>query len=186
MIAAEWNASRPRHSPSPRAFTMIEIMCVIVIMAIAAAIVFAGLSNQYDLQAESAARQVLADLTYAQNYAIATQQPVYVSFSANTYTLCSALSPVTDLTNPISELSYANTLRTGALPNTTLGTVSFGGTPVAGTVYMCFDELGTPWSCNATGGSLSALSVAGTVPIKAGNKTMTISVQPETGDMTVQ
>ncbi|MGA2229352.1 MAG: GspH/FimT family pseudopilin [Tepidisphaeraceae bacterium] len=170
-----------------RGFTLIEIMCVIVIMAIAAAIVFAGLSNQYDLQAESAARQVLADMTFAQNYAIATQQDVYVTFSGNTYSLCSALSPVTTLTNPITQSAYSNTLGTGALPNTGLGTVNFGGTAVAGTTYMYFDELGSPWSCNATGGSPAALPAGGgTIQITAGQEAVTITIQMDTGDMTVQ
>ena len=49
-----------------RAFTLVEVMCVIVIMAIAAAIVFAGLSNTNDIQAESGASSVLTDLMYAQ------------------------------------------------------------------------------------------------------------------------
>src|ERR1700722_8944053 len=103
-----------------RAFTMIEIMCVVIIMAIAAAIVFAGMSSQDDLNGESAARTVMSDILYAQNRAIATQQPVYLSFNitnatsagiaAKSYALCGSLATgsVTYLTNPVSKASYTN------------------------------------------------------------------------------
>jgi prepilin-type N-terminal cleavage/methylation domain-containing protein len=180
MSSAEFVAARRRSG-----FTMIELLCVVVIMAIAAAIVFAGMSNENDLQAASGGRTVLADLTYAQNYAIATQQPTYVTFNTGTktYSLCSSLNPVTYLTNPISKANYTNTFGTGGLANLTncgFGTVNLGGQS-----SMYFDELGTPWACTSTGASPTALSTAGIVQAKSGTDTMTISIQPNTGDMTV-
>jgi prepilin-type N-terminal cleavage/methylation domain-containing protein len=167
------------------AFTMIEMLCVVIIMAIAAAIVFAGMSNQNDLKVSSAARTVLADLTYAQNYAIATQQPTYVTFNtgARTYSLCSSLSTPTYLINPITKTTYTNTFGSGILTN--LSGCNFGTLSLGGQTAMYFDELGTPWSCTSTGGSPSVFSATGTVQVVAGKDSMTIDIQSNTGDMTV-
>jgi MSHA pilin protein MshC len=166
-------------------FTMIEIISVMIILAIAAAIVFAGLGNQSDLQAESSARQVMADLLYAQNRAIATQQPVYVSFtgqgtSSGSYSLCSSLSPVTYLTNPISQVNYTNSW------SGTNWSVSL--TNFSGNTNMYFDSLGTPWLCNSSGGSATAFptSSAAEVVITDGTSTEEITIQALTGEMSVQ
>ena len=51
-------------------FTLIEILCVVMIFAIAAAIVFGEMSSQGNLQAESGGGEVMADLLApAQNQA---------------------------------------------------------------------------------------------------------------------
>jgi prepilin-type N-terminal cleavage/methylation domain-containing protein len=175
-----------------RAFTMIEIMCVVIIMAIAAAIVFAGMSTQNDLFGESAARTVMSDLLYAQNRAIATQQNVYVSFNltttaqggglgASTYAVCSSLpaGSGTYLTNPVTHASYTNCW-TGQ--NWWVSSVNVGGQSA---IY--FNALGVPYSCTSSGGSGSMLSAVATIVVSGGaNPPMTISIQPSTGDITVQ
>jgi prepilin-type N-terminal cleavage/methylation domain-containing protein len=165
------------------AFTLIEILCVVVILAIAAAIVVAGVSGDNDLNAKSAARVVMTDLLYAQNRAIATQSPVYVKFSTstNSYGLYSALNPAAVyITDPATQANYNTTLGSSAIPNSTLSSVSLGGQTV-----LYFDELGTPYSCATDGTSATALTTAGAVNVSSGKATVTISVQPNTGDITV-
>jgi prepilin-type N-terminal cleavage/methylation domain-containing protein len=159
-------------------FTLIEILCVVFIFSIAAAIVIAGIGSQGDLQAQSAAREVMADLLYAQNQAIATQQNVYVYFNTagKTYYLYKPWG--TTLTNPISEHAYSTSWSAASW---TVSSVNFGGSPA---VY--FDSLGEPWSCDNTGSNGALLSSTGTVQITSDGKSMTISIQPSTGDMTVQ
>lgn len=159
-------------------FTLIEILCVVVIFSIAAAIVLSNVGNQGDLQAESGARQIMADLLYAQNQAIATQQNVYVYFNTagKTYYLYNPWG--TTLTNPVSHASYS-TNWSGA--SWSVSSVNIGGLPA---IY--FDSLGEPWSCSNTGSGGSLLSTAGTVQVSSGGSIVTISIQPSTGDMTVQ
>ena len=65
---------------SARAFTLIEVLMVVLIMGIAAAVVIPNAINTSDLQAVSAARMVATDLQYAQDTAITTQTPVTVTF----------------------------------------------------------------------------------------------------------
>jgi prepilin-type N-terminal cleavage/methylation domain-containing protein len=168
-----------KRASAPTGFTLIEIMCVMVIIAIAAAIVFAGLGNQSDLQAESSARAIMADLLYAQNRAIATQQNVYVSFtgqgtSSGSYSLCSSLSPVTYLTNPISQTTYTNNW-TGTSWSASLP--SGWGTYTA----MYFNSLGQPVYSDSSP-IVSPLTIA----ITSGTATETITIQALTGEMSVQ
>jgi prepilin-type N-terminal cleavage/methylation domain-containing protein len=171
-------------------FTMIEMMVTVLVLSIAAAIVGVGLGagNVSYAQTESAARQVMADLIYAQNRAIATQQDVYVTFNtasstqngvaADTYALCSAL-PSTFLTNPMTQSNYTNSW---SGKTWSISSVAFGGQK-----QIYFDELGTPWECDSVGGSPTALPAGGgTVTVSNGSYSATITIQPSTGDITVQ
>jgi len=167
---------------SPRAgFTLIEILCVVVIFAIAAALVFGGMSGQGSLQAESGARQVMADLLYAQNQAIATQSFVYVYFntSGSSYSLYSPWG--TCLTNPISQASYTTNW---SGQNWSVSSVNLDGTAKQPAMY--FDSLGEPYSCTNTGASGTLFSTSGTIQISSGGNTVKITIQPSTGDITVQ
>lgn len=61
------------------AFTLIELLAVMTLMAIAATIIAPRLGDSQDwVRVPSAARQVLGDMLYLQNYAITTQQTVWV------------------------------------------------------------------------------------------------------------
>jgi prepilin-type N-terminal cleavage/methylation domain-containing protein len=67
--------------PMDRGFTLLEILIVVVIMAIAAVVVPMSLSRNADtMNVPAAARMVIADLNYAQNKAITEQKHVYVFF----------------------------------------------------------------------------------------------------------
>src|ERR1700689_4326199 len=105
-------------------FTLIEVLCVVVIFSIAAAIVLANMGNEGDLQAQSAGRQIMADLLYAQNQAIATQQSTYVYFNTagKTYALYKPWG--TYLTNPISHGNYSANWSGAAW---SVSSASFGG-----------------------------------------------------------
>ncbi len=142
----------PRHRPG---FTFIEILVVVLILGIASAIILPQVSSRDDLDAASAARTVMADLLYAQNRAIATQQCHYVVFNVTgqSYSLYSGSSqlssgPTTLLTHPISGNGYTMTFGQAGANNissdVTLGSVSFNGQNT-----IAFDELGVPYAYNS-------------------------------------
>ena len=66
-------ASSRSRPPSSGAFTLVELMVVIIILAIVAAITVPSLSSGADFQALSAARMLMADLQYAQDFAVTHQ-----------------------------------------------------------------------------------------------------------------
>jgi type II secretion system protein H len=162
-------------------FTLIEVLCVVAIFAIAAAIVFGEMSSQGNLQAESGARQVMADLLYAQNQAIATAQPVYVYFNTggSTYSLYQTWG--TCLTNPISQHNYSTSWSSGSW---SVSSVALDATAKQPAMY--FDALGTPWSCSNTGSNGTQFSTTGSIIITSNGSNSTITIQPGTGNITVQ
>jgi prepilin-type N-terminal cleavage/methylation domain-containing protein len=172
-------------SDKSRAFTLIEILIVVVILGIAAAVVIPQISSRDDLKAAAAARSVMADLVYAQNRAISTQKMVFVEFDATNqrYQLFSSLSPKVSLTHPLNKTDYLiafGTSGTNGLEDAKLVGANFDGQKVIG-----FDEMGSPYSVDAATGTPTAMST-GTVDVKAGNgKTLRVSVEAYTAELTV-
>ncbi|HZL36810.1 MAG TPA: prepilin-type N-terminal cleavage/methylation domain-containing protein [Tepidisphaeraceae bacterium] len=170
-------------NPIRRAFTLIEILAVVTILGLTSAIILPQLSSHGDLDAASAARSITADLLYAQSLSIASGNMTYVVFdSANgKYDLMSAVSPSNViLTHPVLHAPYEVVFGNGALKNVTMSSVSFDGQTT-----VAFDSLGVPYSYNAGTQTTSAL-VAGSVVLQSGNATLTVSVQPYSGEIKVQ
>jgi prepilin-type N-terminal cleavage/methylation domain-containing protein len=146
------------------AFTLLELVMVIVIMALMATLAaprYANSLNRY--RVEVAARRVAMDLSYAQARARATCSTRSISFdkSTSTYTLIAE----SDLNKPGS--NYIIDL-TQPPYRTTIVSVTFGG---GGT--LSFNGFGVP-------------NTAGTVRIRCGNQTRNINVDAVTGLTTVQ
>src|SRR5437868_2198668 len=72
---------------SKRAFTLVEILMVVLILAIASAVIVPQIGSRSDLKVAAGARLVMSDLIWAQNRAITTQQQQFVVFGAQSYTL---------------------------------------------------------------------------------------------------
>src|SRR5579864_9772050 len=96
-------SSRPR-----RAFTLIEILCVVIILGIASAIIVPQLASRDDLRCSAAARALMGDLLYAQSRSIALGKMHYVQFNTatGTYQLLDAVSPNNVITNPVTQVPY--------------------------------------------------------------------------------
>jgi prepilin-type N-terminal cleavage/methylation domain-containing protein len=177
---------------SRQAFTLVEILVVVIILGIAAAVIVPEMGTRGDLKAAAAARMIMADLIYAQNRAIATQTRHYVKFDASsnpqTYRLLTSVTPLVDVQHPISKASnYLVTFgsSSGATPglsDISLGTVSFEGRTT-----LAFDELGVPYYYDPGTNTTTALATTGgsTIQVKCGTFTLTVTVEPYTGEIKV-
>ena len=164
-----------------RAFTLIEILCVVVIVGLAAGIIIPQIATRDDLRCASAARQLMGDLLYAQSRSIALGKMHYVQFNKATgvYQVLDNMSPANVITNPLSQQAYTITVGTGPLANVTINTASFDGNPT-----VAFDAMGVPYTWDATNGPVAL--TAGSVVFKAGKNQKTVTVSPYSGQIKVQ
>jgi prepilin-type N-terminal cleavage/methylation domain-containing protein len=164
-------------------FTLVETLCVVVILGIAATMIVPSIGTRDDLNASAGARAVMADVTYAQNRAIAMQAMQYVSFNVagQSYSIYSSMSPLTYVAHPVNLGNYITTFGTGELGNCSLVSVNFNG----GTTVLAFDELGAPYSYNATTSVATPISGTGAIVVQSGPVQLTVSIQQNTGQLTV-
>ena len=149
------------------AFTLIELLVTMVIMAIAGGVIVANFSSGDQLDARAAARTITADLQYAQDMAITTQDSVTVTFNIDdeSYSLSNTSGP---MIHPISKSTYTVSLG----PKDGHGNLDGYSVDFAGDVTVTFDELGSPDN-------------PGNIQITFGVYVYQISVAPATGKVTV-
>jgi prepilin-type N-terminal cleavage/methylation domain-containing protein len=172
-----------------RAFTLVEILVVVVILGIISTLVIPQLSNASDLRAAAAARVVLADLTYAQNCAITTQKTHFVKFSpganTDTYSLLDQMSPSQNiLTHPVTQMAFTQLLgpgAPGAMANARFGTITIGLSTET-TPTLAFDSLGTPYVYTSADG-LTALSDPAAIEVVCNGYAIRINIEPYTGEL---
>ncbi|HYE21185.1 MAG TPA: type II secretion system protein [Tepidisphaeraceae bacterium] len=179
----------PAHLPR-RAFTLVEILCCVVILGIAAAVIVPSIGDRDDLKVSAASRIVMADLMYAQNRAITTQTKHYVVFNATntprSYQIVTSVTPLVAVTHPLTKASsYVATFGTGGtagLTDVALDTVSFEGKTT-----IAFDELGVPYYYDPGTNTTTALSVSAgsTIKLTSGKFSLTITIEPYTGEIKV-
>ena len=172
------------HRLSRLAFTLVEILAVVVILGIAAAIILPQMGNRDDLRCASMARGLMSDLVFAQSRAVSTQTRHYVRFDlANgRYELLEQMSPERFVTHPINRTAFrvpVGAAREDELSQVVFDSVSFDTHPV-----LMFDELGTPHSFNPDSLSSSPM-VAGSIGLRAPGYTLTITVEPYSGELKI-
>jgi prepilin-type N-terminal cleavage/methylation domain-containing protein len=166
-------------------FTLIELATVIVIIAILTAIALPSLAQSDDLSASAAAREVLSDLLYAQSQAIATGQYEYVSFNLNGpggYSLYSQSAPTTVVTNPTTLQPFTVTMGTGSKADVALAEVTLDAPT---NVVLAFDPVGCPCVCSTIMPTPPALAATGTIKLTCGTSAVTLSIEPDTGNITL-
>lgn len=140
------------HRGSQTGFTLTEVVVVILILGILAAVVLPRFFDKQDYEVQSTYDRVLATVRYAQKAAIGARCSVRVTFASNG--LSAAYEPAAPCTGPVLD-----PLRGG-----TLGLTATSGITISGTTFA-FDALGRP--------------TPGPVTVNVSGKTFT--VEAETG-----
>ncbi len=169
MARARTNSVSGRRptNENAKAFTLVEVLVVVLIMAIAGAMIVPLMAGTGEMEALSAARTIATDIQYAQSVAITVQSPVTVLFYPDTdrYTLSNASGL---LKHPMTNKDYLVDFRArDGFDQLDLASASFGGD-----ASVVFDELGSP----SAGGSVTVLGGAQTYRIDLTSVTGTVSV----------
>jgi prepilin-type N-terminal cleavage/methylation domain-containing protein len=159
--------SGTRRPPRGGGFTLIELLAVLVIVAVLAAVAVPTLDTVGDTRAAMAARQVLGDLTFARQRAVATGTVSWVVFDPDGETW-SVLSedPVapgragaTVLDDPATGRAHVRHLNVGSFVGVEIVRATFDND-----VEIGFDWLGRPLNASET-----ALASGGEVVLSGGS-----------------
>ena len=158
-------------------FTMIEIIIVVVIIAIAAMMAVPMMSSAAGTQLRSAANVIAADLEYAKSMAISRQKIYAVVFNESTESY-HLEDPNGIIEHPVRKgFQYAvNFSNDSRLSKVDIVGVDFDPDS---SHTITFDYLGSPYS-----GYSNPLN-SGVINLQAGGTTVTITVEPVTGFISI-
>ena len=164
--------TRTHHS----GFTVMEILIVVVILAIAAMLAVPLISSAAGMQIRSAANMIAADLEYAKSMAISRGQNFSLVFDKTTESYRIENQDGNVIAHPVKKgFDYVIDFRNdGRLSNVDIFDVDFDTTS-----EIKFDYLGSPYN-----GSGSALN-SGVISLQAGGTTATITVEAVTGFVSI-
>jgi prepilin-type N-terminal cleavage/methylation domain-containing protein len=178
--------SRARRALACRAYTLIEILMVVTILGIAAAMAMPSLGSTDILKAQGALRSIVSDITFAQSDAVAMQEKRAIVFDVpnSSYSLVqvpgnaidAAANTMYDPTRPGGRwvVSFPTDSRFG---DTRITSADFGG----GATALVFDGMGGPI---ADAGSNNP-GPGGTIHVTGAHASWTITVEAFTGRVTV-
>jgi type II secretion system protein H len=164
---------------APRGFTMIELMVVLAIIAIAAAIVVPIASSAGTMQLRAAVTMVAADLEYAKSMSISRGQRYSVVFDSANEQYRIVDPNGTTITHPVKVgQPYAVNFRN----DSRLNGVDIVSATFDGVLAVGFDYLGIPYS---VGASPAPLLNSGVITLQAGGVTRTVRVEAVTGYISI-
>jgi len=157
-------------------FTLVELLIVVTILSIAAAIVVPMASSAGSMQIRAAVNMVAADLEYAKSMAISRGQNYSVVFDKvnETYQIEDSNGDVIE--HPVN---VGTTYVVSFGPGSRFDHVEIEDVDFDLTSEVVFDYLGSPH--NGTGNPLNA----GAVTLQAGDVTRAVNVEPVTGFISV-
>lgn len=158
------------------AFSLVELIVVVAILAIVAALVIPKIGSAGDSQAIAAATILKSDLEVTRSLALTTQQTHSLVFSSDrqSYKVVANYTggdyaAATAVAHPVlAQQSFTVTLASkNGMSGVTVVSASFGGA-----AYVTFSSQGEP-------------SSAGTVTLRSGSTQMQVSIEVLTGTVTV-
>lgn len=161
--------------PTRRAFSLVEMMVVIIILGIIANLSVAMFGNVDTTKLRSAAELLEADLSMARVESLTHSDDLRVAVfdpSNHRYHLAAASAPGTPLTNPADKQPYVVTFGAGRalkLDGVTISAVSLGGDN-----QLQFGQYGQLDQPNDA-----------TITLAAGSSTLTITLDAATGETTL-
>ncbi|MBC7771283.1 MAG: type II secretion system protein [Pyrinomonadaceae bacterium] len=157
-------------------FTLVELIAVISIVGIMAAVCVPAISNLGSTRDAAAARQMVHDLSYARESSLCSGTRSWIVFdaSATTYSLRAenpaspGQSGASVMRDPSSGNPYSQAFGSGEFAGIGIASASFDGVPRVG-----FDWMGRPLNS-----SDASLSMEGSVMLTGGHG---LTVEPGTG-----
>ena len=151
------------------------MLIVLSVMGLTAAVVLSQIGTRDDLKVAAAARQLMADLAYAQSRAITFQSRQYVNFTGDQYTLATREGTwFVPLTHPVSRGDYVGQFEGG---------VRIESADFDQQGCLAFDALGQPLSYSTSVNVSAGLTNPGLVKIRCGSAEVTLRIEPYTGEM---
>jgi len=159
----------PRRLPIHRAFTLVEVLVVVAILGIVGSAVVPQVLSSDGLVAQAATRSIVADITYAQNEAIAERSNIKVRFepAENRYVLLEADDEV------LITRTQGGERKVDFDENSRFRGVELTEAELGDDQTLIFDDLGSPDS-------------EGTIRLRFNDKLYRIDIAPFTGRVTVQ
>ncbi len=169
---------------SGRAFTLLELLAVIVVLGIAGAMVIPSMSQTGVLKVQAAVRTIISDITFAQSDAVAFQERRALVFDVPTSTYRLVLVPGTTIdvaNNTMYDPTRLNGLyivdfRDNAFGNSRITAAAFDGANT-----LVFDAMGGPVH---DAGSNTPLN-SGSITVVGSGSTFDISIEAFTGRVSV-
>ena len=159
-----------------RSFTLVELLIVVMIIAIAAAIIMPALGTTEATKLIAAGRLVASDVEFAQNESIVHPDDprlIKIDSGGNQYWIAKASDVATAIDSPAGPSTMLVTFGAGRaleLAGVTVQAYDFDGDD-----ELRFDAFGQPDQ-----------TTTATITLSAGNTTLTISIAPVSGEVTVQ
>ncbi len=185
-----------RSRTNPAAYTLIELLIVVVLLGIAASMVVPKITGRDSLTIQAAARQLISDLSFAQSDALAQQEyrRVYFFPDGSGYAILRVSEgDITDaswsydaadaIIDPMSPQGSAGSYIVSWPENSNFEHVATFGT-IDGSPFITYDSLGG--TVKASGADIVPGTGLGGIMAVQGTDSYLITVAPFTGKLTVQ
>jgi Tfp pilus assembly protein FimT len=158
---------------------MIEVVMVIVILGVLAAIAAVNYSTVPSARLTAAANKLKADMQYAQTLAMNTNEDCGVTFSGNTYTVFENDNTADPAADPLTKQDYTVTFNAGRFLGITITSATFGATTV-----LKFDREGSPE--DGSGNALPSAAASRRVVLTNGTNSTNVTVNQTTGTVLIE